>query len=204
MVEAILGKKIGMSQFIRDDGVMIPVTVLEVGPCTVTQILSEERNGYSSIQLGFDERKKGNRPRLGHLKGLSDFRFLKEIKVDSLDGWEIGQKLDVTMFNVGEHVTVVGVSKGRGFAGGMKRHGFHGQQRTHGQSDRERAPGSIGAGTTPGRVLKGKKMAGHMGNAKVTVKNLEIIDTDESRRLLILKGGVPGAPQGFLIVRKSG
>lgn len=204
MVEAILGKKIGMSQFIRDDGVMIPVTVLEVGPCTVTQILSEERNGYSSIQLGFDERKKGNRSRLGHLKGLSDFRFLKEIRVDSLDGWEIGQKLDVSMFNVGEHVTVVGVSKGRGFAGGMKRHGFHGQQRTHGQSDRERAPGSIGAGTTPGRVLKGKKMAGHMGNAKVTVKNLEIIDTDESRRLLILKGGVPGAPQGFLIVRKSG
>jgi len=204
VVEAILGKKIGMSQFIRDDGVMIPVTVLEVGPCTVTQILSEERNGYSSIQLGFDERKKGNRSRLGHLKGLSDFRFLKEIRVDSLDGWEIGQKLDVSMFNVGEHVTVVGVSKGRGFAGGMKRHGFHGQQRTHGQSDRERAPGSIGAGTTPGRVLKGKKMAGHMGNAKVTVKNLEIIDTDESRRLLILKGGVPGAPQGFLIVRKSG
>ena len=183
---------------------MIPVTVLEVGPCTVTQILSEERKGYSSIQLGFDERKKGNRSRLGHLKGLSDFRFLKEIRVDSLDGWEIGQKLDVSMFNVGDRVTVVGVSKGRGFAGGMKRHGFHGQQRTHGQSDRERAAGSIGAGTTPGRVLKGKKMAGHMGNAKVTVKNLEIIDTDESRRLLILKGGVPGAPQGFLIVRKSG
>ena len=204
MSKALLGKKIGMSQFIRDDGVMIPVTVLEVGPCTVTQILTNERNGYSSIQIGFDEKKKGNRPRLGHLNGLSAFRHLKEINVDSLDGWEIGQKLDVSMFNTGEHVTVIGTSKGRGFAGGMKRHGFHGQQRTHGQSDRERAPGSIGAGTTPGRVLKGKKMAGHMGNTKVTVKNLEIIDIDESRHLVILKGGVPGAPQGFLLIKKLG
>ncbi|MQF69976.1 50S ribosomal protein L3 [SAR202 cluster bacterium AD-804-J14_MRT_500m] len=204
MSKALLGKKIGMSQFIRDDGVMIPVTVLEVGPCTVTQILTNERNGYSSIQIGFDEKKKGNRPRLGHLNGLSDFRYLKEINVDSLDGWEIGQKLDVRMFNTGEHVTVIGTSKGRGFAGGMKRHGFHGQQRTHGQSDRERAPGSIGAGTTPGRVLKGKKMAGHMGNTKVTVKNLEIIDIDESRHLVFLKGGVPGAPQGFLLIKELG
>ena len=204
MMQTLLGKKIGMSQYIREDGIMVPVTVLEVGPCTVTQLLTEERNGYAAVQLGFDEKKKVNRPRQGHLKGLSTFRYLREVRVDSLEGLEVGQRLGADMFSPGEHVTVIGTSKGRGFAGGMKRHGFHGQQRTHGQSDRERAPGSIGAGTTPGRVLKGKKMAGHMGDARVTVKNLEVVDVDQERHLVLLKGGVPGAPKGLLIIGKSG
>jgi len=204
VMQTLLGKKIGMSQYIREDGVMVPVTVLEVGPCTVTQLLTEERNGYSAVQLGFDEKKKVNRPRQGHLKGLSLFRHLREVRVDSLEGLEVGQRLGADMFSPGEHVTVIGTSKGRGFAGVMKRHGFHGQQRTHGQSDRERAPGSIGAGTTPGRVLKGKKMAGHMGDARVTVKNLEVVDVDPERHLLLLKGGVPGAPKGLLIIGKLG
>jgi large subunit ribosomal protein L3 len=203
MIEALLGKKIGMSQYIRDDGIMLPVTVVEVGPCTVTQVKTQDRDGYQSVQLGFHQLRKTNKPAKGHLKEAGPFRYLREVRTESLDDLEVGQKLNADLFSKGDRVTVIANSKGKGFQGTIKRHGFHGGQRTHGQSDRRRAPGSIGMGTTPGRVFKGKKMSGHMGNVRVTIKNLEVIDVDSERNLLLLKGGVPGAPQGLVMVRKT-
>ena len=146
--------------------------------------------------------KRLNKPLRGHLGRTGLFRFLREFAVDGTDDLELGQQVKVDLFETGEKVDVVGTSKGLGFQGAMKRHGFHGGPRTHGQSDRARAPGSIGAGTTPGRVLKGKKMAGHMGAARITVKNLEVVEVDAERDLLFLKGGVPGAPNGLIVIKK--
>ena len=202
MIKGMLGKKIGMSQIFRSDGKVVPVTVVQAGPCTIAQIKSKETDGYEAVQLGYGEVKRLNKPLRGHLRrgGLS--RYLREFSVDSLEGLEVGQKIDVALFQPGEKVDVIGTSKGRGFQGVMKRHGFHGGPRTHGQSDRARAPGSIGATTYPARVLKGKKMAGHMGNVRVTVKKLEVVEVDLDRNLLLLKGGVPGAPNGLLMIRK--
>ena len=203
MIKALLGKKIGMSQYIHGSGIVVPVTVLEVGPCTITQVRTRERDGYEAVQMGFQSIKKANRPKRGHLSDVGLFRYLKEVPADSLEGLEVGQQLRADIFERGEWVTVIGASKGRGFQGTVKRHGFHGGSRTHGQSDRLRAPGSIGMGTTPGRVFKGKRMSGHMGNQRTTVKNLEVIDVDQERNLLIVKGGVPGAPQGLVMVHKT-
>ena len=203
MIRAILGKKLGMTQFIYDDGRMVPVTVIEAGPCTVTQLRTAEKDGYESAQLGFGRAKKLNRPMRGHLKDNGPFRYLREVPVVSLEGLEVGQQVGPGIFEAGERITVVGSSRGRGFQGTVKRHGFGGGSRTHGQSDRLRAPGSIGMGTTPGRVFKGKKMSGHMGNARTTVKNLEVVQVNTDRNLLLVKGGVPGAPQGLLMVKKS-
>lgn len=203
MIKAILGKKLGMTQYIYEDGRMVPVTVIEAGPCTVTQLRTAERDGYESAQLGFGSKKKLNRPTRGHLKNNGSFRYLREVPVQGLDGLEVGQQVGPDIFEAGERVTVVGSSRGRGFQGTVKRHGFGGGSRTHGQSDRLRAPGSIGMGTTPGRVFKGKKMSGHMGNARITVKNLEVVHVNPDRNLILVKGGVPGAPQGLLMVKKS-
>ena len=204
MLRGYLGKKVGMSRVFTENGRVVPVTLIQAGPCSVTQIKTNETDGYEAVQLGFDPVKKLNKPEQGHLKGSPSVRHLREVKADDVGEFELGQQISVDIFEPGELVDVIGKSKGRGFAGVMKRHGFGGGPRTHGQSDRARAPGSIGGGTTPGKVFKGLKMAGHMGNARITVKNLEIVQVDPERNLLFIKGGVPGAPNGLLTIRRTG
>ncbi len=268
MLNGLLGRKVGMTQVFGPNGIVIPVTVIEAGPCFVTQIKTVPNDGYEAVQLGFEQTRLKNitRPELGHLghslpllKGqrkrlqkyqqeqrvtskegetaepatatgtkdkqiqkllkvqenrqrrpgpeLGPFKFLRE--VDLQDGTaaeklELGKQFDVSLFTSGEEVDIVGTSKGKGFQGGVKRHGFSGGPKTHGQSDRTRAPGSIGSGTTPGRVLKGTRMAGHMGDARVTAKKLQVIQADPERNLLLVKGSVPGANGGLLIIKKHG
>ena len=204
MLRGFLGKKIGMSQIFRDNGESVPVTVIQAGPCAVTQIKSKETDGYNAVQLGFGATKNLNKPERGHLKNSDPVKHLREVKADNLQDYSIGQQISVDIFDVGEKIDIIGTTKGKGFAGTMKRHGFGGGPRTHGQSDRGRAPGSIGGGTTPGKVYKGLKMSGHMGNEQVTVKNLEIVQIDQDRNLLVVKGGVPGAPNGLLVIRRKG
>ncbi len=202
-IEGILGRKLGMSQVFREDGTAVPVTVIEAGPCTVVQVKTDEDDGYAAVQLGFGTRKRVNSPLKGHMKGLGQFRYLREFPVDDIGEWEIGKKVGCELFQQGDLVDVSGASKGRGFAGVMKRHGFHGGPRTHGQSDRARAPGSIGAGTDPGRVTKGHKMAGHMGTGQATVKNLRVLQSDPARNILMVEGSVPGNKDALLRVRRS-
>ena len=203
MLRGFLGRKIGMSRVFRDDGRVVPVTVIEAGPCTVTQVKTKESDGYEAVQLGFGQAKRSSRPMRGHLRNGPPVRYLREVKADDPTEFEVGQSVSVDIFTEGEKVDIIGRSKGRGFAGSMKRHGFGGGPRTHGQSDRARAPGSIGGGTTPGKVFKGLKMAGHMGNERTTAKRLEIIRVDPERNLLIVKGGVPGGPNGLLQIRRA-
>jgi large subunit ribosomal protein L3 len=203
-MKGILGKKVGMTQVFDDTGEAIPVTVIEAGPCYVTQIKTEKRDGYEAIQLGFGEAKRLNKPQRGHLpKGVPDLRYSREVSVDDVSAYEVGQKLDASLFAVGDLVDVTGVSKGKGFAGAMKRHGFGGGPITHGQSDRARAPGSIGSTSTPGRVFKGKRMPGHMGHARATVQNLQVVLVDPERNLLAVKGAVPGAKGGLVAVKSA-
>lgn len=203
MLRAFLGKKIGMTHIFDNDGNVIPVTVVQAGPCTVTQVRTSGNDGYEAIQIGFGTVKRVNKPQSGHLKGQL-LRHLKEVQSDDLNEHAVGDEIQVDMFNTDELVDVIGTSKGKGFAGTMKRHNFSGGDRTHGQSDRSRAPGSIGGGTTPGRVYKGQKMSGHMGNERITVKNLRIVKVDVERNLLWLKGAIPGAPNGLVTIRKTG
>ncbi|MCE2403615.1 MAG: 50S ribosomal protein L3 [Dehalococcoidia bacterium] len=202
MIKGMLGKKVGMTQVFTPEGRVVPVTVIQAGPCAVTQVKTVERDGYQAAQVGYGSVKRLNKPMRGHLGRAGLFRHLREFAVDGTEDLEVGQQIKVDLFESGEKVDVVGTSKGLGFQGGMKRHGFHGGPRTHGQSDRARAPGSIGAGTYPGRVFKGKKMAGHTGAVRVTVKNLEVVDVDAERDLLFLKGGVPGAPNDLIVIKK--
>ena len=203
-VRGIIGKKIGTTQFFRESGVTDCVTAIQVGPCTVAQVKTKERDGYDGVQLGFEPVRRLNKPRQGHLRAAEKlFRYLREVGVDDPSEVEVGQEINASLFEPGERVHATGFSKGRGFAGVVKRHGFRGGPKTHGQSDRHRAPGSIGAGNTPGRVLKGQKMAGHMGNAKITVRNLEVVLADSERNLLLVKGAVPGARNGVLVIRKT-
>jgi large subunit ribosomal protein L3 len=204
MLKAFLGKKIGMTQVFNDAGQVVPVTVIEAGPCAVTQIRTMAKDGYESVQLGFGRVRKPNKPDAGHLKGSQIGRRLQEVSAEDIGEYVVGQLVSVEIFEPGEIVDVVGKSKGRGFAGTMKRHGFAGGPRTHGQSDRQRAPGSIGGGTTPGRVFKGLKMSGHMGNRRVTSKGLEVVRVDAERNLLMVKGGIPGAPNSPITIRKTG
>ena len=204
-VRTLLGKKIGTTQYFDQTGRAVCVTAVEVGPCTVTQVKTIERDGYASAQIGFEEVKRRTQSLAGHLKpsgGL--FRHLREVEIDDGSEVEVGQQLDVGMFEAGQKVDATGASKGRGFAGGVKRHHFRGGPKTHGQSDRHRAPGSIGAGSTPGRVIKGLKMAGHMGNERVTVRNLKVVEADADRNLLLLEGAVPGAHNSIVMIRKTG
>jgi len=205
MIKEMMAKKIGMSQFIMETGMVVPITVLEVGPCTVTQIRTKDKDGYEAVQLGFDKTSKGSKKKTAKkdkFNKVDVFRYKREVSAETIEGIEIGQHFGVELFSAGEKVNVVGTSKGKGFQGVVKRHGFGGQQRTHGQSDRLRAPGSIGMGTTPGRVFKGKKMPGHMGNRRVTVKNLEVISVEGDRNLMFIKGAIPGAPTGLVFVCK--
>jgi large subunit ribosomal protein L3 len=276
MLDALLGRKIGMTQVFGPNGIVIPVTVIEAGPCVVTQIKTVARDGYEAVQIGFERTttKHATRPELGHLgqrlpllkaqrkrlqtyqqeqrakakpqtgegteaetapatetatstekpdkqirkllkvqenrqrrpgPELGPFKVLREVGLQdgvSPEKLELGSRFTTSLFTTGESVDIVGTSKGKGFQGGVKRHGFRGGPKTHGQSDRTRAPGSIGAGTTPGRVLKGTRMAGHMGNARVTIKKLQVVQADPERNLLLVKGSVPGANGGLLMIKK--
>ncbi len=195
-----------MTQIFTDEGVMVPVTVLEVGPCYVTQIKTPETDGYAAVQLGFGEVKEKRLTRgvRGHLKraNVPPLRTLREFRVqpEELAEFKLGQKILVDLFNEGDLVDVTGTSKGKGFQGGVKRHNFNRQPKTHGQSDRERAPGSAGAGSTPGRVYKGKRMPGHMGHERVTVQNLKVMRVDPERNLLAVRGAVPGPKNGLVTI----
>jgi len=281
MLDALLGRKIGMTQVFGPNGIVVPVTVIEVGPCVVTQVKTADRDGYEAVQIGFEQQpiRKATRPELGHLghslpllkaqrkrlqvhqqesraKTSSDsteeqnaessvetkeeqrnesasavktdkqiqkllkiqqnrqrrpgpvvgpFRVVREVGLQqgvTTDKVELGSLFDVGLFKDGEAVDIVGTSKGKGFQGVMKRHGFRGGPKTHGQSDRSRAPGSIGPGTTPGRVLKGTRMAGRMGNDRITAKKLQVVQADPERNLLVVKGSVPGANGGLLVIKK--
>jgi large subunit ribosomal protein L3 len=274
MLSGLLGRKVGMTQVFGPDGTVIPVTVIEAGPCVVTQIKTAAHDGYEAVQIGFEQAKLKNTPRaqLGHLghslpllkaqrkrlqtyqqeqrtksrtetsaskegsagegastdkekdkqitkllkvqanrqrrlgPELGPFKVLREVGLQAgvtPQTLELGKQFDASLFTVGETVDIVGTSKGKGFQGGVKRHGFGGGPKTHGQSDRTRAPGSIGSGTTPGRVLKGTRMAGHMGNERVTAKKLQVIQADPERNLLLVKGSVPGANGGLLMIKKQ-
>jgi large subunit ribosomal protein L3 len=203
MAEGLLGKKVGMGQVFTEKGEIIPVTVLEVGPCFVTQIKSPEKDGYSAVQLGFEETRHLTKPERGHLKNLPSLKHLQEVRTATIANYEVGQKLNASIFVVGDLVDVSGVSKGKGHAGVMKRHHFHGGAATHGQSDRARRGGSTGATTTPGRVLRGLRMAGQMGNKPATVLNLEVVQVDQERNVIAVKGAVPGSRGTVLFVRKA-
>jgi large subunit ribosomal protein L3 len=187
-------------------GEAIAVTVIEAGPCVVTQIRTNDRDGYEAVQIGFGDVKPKNlnKPQQGHLAAAGRLvRHLREFEADNVEEHQVGEILNVDLFSTGQLVDVSGTSKGRGFQGVMRRHGFHGGQRTHGQSDRARAPGSIGAGTTPGRVWKGTRMAGRMGNRRVTVQNLEVVDVLPEQHVLLVRGSVPGAKNGLLLIWRA-
>ena len=203
MLRGFLGKKIGMTQLFTENGSVIPVTLIEAGPCVVTQVKTKGSDGYEAVQLGFGDVKRPNKPMQGHFRPSRASRYLREVKADDPAEFSVGQTVSLDIFTEGEKVDVIGRSKGRGFAGTMKRHGFGGGPRTHGQSDRARAPGSIGGGTTPGKVFKGLKMAGHMGNRRITVKGLEIVKVDTDRNILAIKGGIPGAPNSLVQIRRA-
>ena len=203
-VQGLIGKKIGTTQFFREDGAADCVTAIRVDPCTVTQVKTEDRDGYDGVQLGSGPIRRLNKSEEGHLKMAGSlFRHLREVRVIDVSEVEPGQEVNAGLFEPGDRVNVTGTSKGRGFAGGVKRHGFHGGPKTHGQSDRHRAPGSVGAGTSPGRVMKGQKMAGHMGNERVIVRNLEVVVADTERNLMLVKGAVPGARNSLLLIQKA-
>jgi large subunit ribosomal protein L3 len=198
----LLGRKLGMTQVFAADGTIVPVSVVSVEPNTVTAIRTEERDGYTAVQLGAGTARRLTKPRLGQLKDLPRVRDTREFRLDDLGEYEVGQTLDVTIFAEGDSIDVTGVSKGKGFAGTVKRHNFRRGPETHG-SDSHRAPGSIGGGTTPGKVLKGTGMAGHMGTDRVTVKKATVVRADPDRNLLLVKGPVPGARNALVIVKKA-
>ena len=208
MVKGLIGKKIGMAQIFDETGAAIPVTLIEAGPCYVTQVKTPEKDAYSAVQLGFQEVKPKRLTcgELGHLKrihgDLPPLRFLREFRVKDGEVKE-GDVLTVNVFTVGERVDVVGMSKGKGFQGGVKRYHFRGGPKTHGQSDRHRAPGSRGSTTTPGRVYKGSRGPGHMGDDRVTSQNLKVILVDAERNLLGVCGSVPGARGGLVIIKEA-
>lgn len=203
MTQGIIGKKLGMTQIFREDGREAAVTAIEAGPCTVIQVKTAEKDGYNAVQLGFAAAKRLKSPEKGHLKGLGEFKHLREFRLDDVQEMEVGQKVDVSLFQAGDLVDITGWSKGKGFAGVVKRHGFAGGPKTHGQSDRHRAPGSIAPSASPGRVFKGQHMAGHMGDRQVTVRKLEVYQADPARNLLLVKGAVPGGKNGLLLIHKS-
>lgn len=207
MFKGLIGRKIGMTQIFDEKGVAIPVTLIEAGPCFVSQVKTLENDGYSALQLAFGEvkAKRLNKAALGHLKtnDLPPVRILREFRSKKLDGINPGDQLTAAIFETGEFVDVVGTTKGKGFAGAMKRHGFGGGPMTHGQSDRQRSPGSSGSGTTPGRVFKGKRRPGHMGDAQVTSSHIRVALVDAERNLIAVQGSVPGAKGGTVIIKEA-
>jgi large subunit ribosomal protein L3 len=206
--KGILGTKLGMTQIFTDDSRAVPVTVIQAGPCRVVQVKTKDRDGYEAVQLAFGEARKGktNKPTAGHFDGAGLKRpmlHLVELRTEAATEYELGQEIKVDIFEPGEHADVVGVSKGKGFAGPMKRHGFAGKGGSHGTEKKHRSPGAIGACATPSRVFRGTRMAGQMGHERVTVLNLEVVESDPERHLLLLKGAVPGPTGGLVMVRSS-
>ena len=206
MFKGLIGRKVGMTQVFDDEGVAFPVTLIEAGPCYVTQVKTAEKEGYASVQIGFDEvnPKRLTRGQLGHLKrnNLPPLKVLREFRITEPDVSE-GETLKADIFETGERVDIVGTSKGRGFAGVVKRYHFAGGPKTHGQSDRWRAPGSLGSGTTPGRVWKGKRGPGRMGNERVTSSNVRVVLVDPERNLIAVDGSVPGPKGGMVVIKPA-
>jgi large subunit ribosomal protein L3 len=205
--KGILGRKIGMTQVFDEGNRVVPVTVIEAGPCRVVQIKTPERDGYAAVQLAFGETKaqRLSKPELGHLKAADapPSKYLAELRVADLSGFEVGQILKADVFEAGERVDVTGISKGHGFAGVMKRHNFQGQGAAHGNHKKHRAPGSIGACATPARVFKGMRMAGQYGNVRTTTLNLQVVEGDAERNLLLVRGAIPGPSGGIVFVRNA-
>jgi len=199
----LIGRKVGMTQVFQDDGTMVAVSVVAIEPNTVTRLRTTERDGYTAVQVGTEVSKKLSKPEMGQLKDLPKVARIREFRVDSVDDVTVGQTFSIgDLFEAGDLVDVTGVSKGKGFAGVIKRHNFHRGPKTHG-SDHHRAPGSIGPGTTPGRVYRGLKMSGHMGDERVTIKKVRVVRTDTERNLLLVKGSLPGARGGLILVKKA-
>jgi large subunit ribosomal protein L3 len=208
MPGGLIGKKLGMTRIFDNDGLALPVTVIEAGPCFVVQKKSASQDGYEALQMGFDRRALGkcNKPARGHLEkrgAKSGFKYLREFRVAEAAGFEEGQEITVEQFAIGDRVDVIGTSKGKGFAGTVKRWNFHRGPMGHGSMS-HRAPGSIGASAYPSRVVKGKKMPGQMGNVRVTIKNLEVVDVRPEENLLVVKGAIPGPRQGLVLIKKAG
>lgn len=198
----VIGRKVGMTAVFAEDGTLVPVSVVAIEPNTVTLLRTPDRDGYSAVQVGAGQAKKLTKPRLGQLKDLPRVRDVREFRLDDVSDYQVGQTLDVSIFSAGDTVDITGTSKGKGFAGTIKRHHFRRGPETHG-SDSHREPGSIGAGTTPGRVYKGTRMAGRMGGERITVKKATIVRADPERNVLLVKGPVPGARNGLIVVRKA-
>ena len=201
----LIGKKVGMTQIFDEKGEVIPVTVIEAGPCTVTELRTAELNGYAAVQLGFGavREKRMTRPALGQFKkrNLAPSRHLREFRVDDTEGLAVGQSLTVSIFEKGRHVDVLGVTKGRGFAGVVKRYGFAAGHASHGPTAGKQ-PGSIGSSAYPSRVIKGKRLPGRMGGVNLTIKNLEVVGVDPEQNVLLVRGAVPGPPNGLVVVKK--
>jgi large subunit ribosomal protein L3 len=208
MITGLLGKKVGMTHIFSEEGNIIPVTIIEAGACTVVQVRTEEKNGYNAVQFGFEEipERKVKKPQKGlfNKAGAKLSRYLREIKVDSIDDIQVGQEVFVDIFNPGDYVDITGISKGKGFAGVMKRHGFAGAPGSHGTHEYFRHPGSIGTGAaSPSHVVKGKRMPGQMGGARTTVQNLQVVRVLKDKNLLMIKGSVAGSKDGLLMIKKS-
>ncbi len=202
MAIGVIGRKVGMTSIFAEDGTMVPVSVVSVEPNTVTALRTTDRDGYTAVQVGAGTAKRLTKPRAGQLKDLPPVKHAREFRLDEVSEYELGQTLDVSLFEAGEIVDVTGVSKGKGFSGTIKRHGFRRGPETHG-SDSHRQPGSVGAGTYPGKVFKGTSMAGRMGSDRITVKKVAVVRSDAERNVLLLKGPVPGAINGLVIIRKT-
>jgi large subunit ribosomal protein L3 len=204
-IEGLLGKKLGTVQVFDERGRLRGATAVEVGPCYVTDLRTAEKHGYTAVQIGYQDDKRLNKPEAGHLKraGNLKLRHLAEFRLASGDAYSLGDRIGAELFEPGSKVDVTATSKGRGFQGGVKRHNFAGGPKTHGQSDRHRAPGSIGSGTTPGRVHKGTRMAGHMGNEQVTIRNLEVVARNDDRGVIFVAGSVPGAKGALVRIRSA-
>jgi large subunit ribosomal protein L3 len=205
-MSGLIGRKLGMTQVFDDEGRALPVTVVEAGPCPIVQLRTQERDGYAAVQLGFQEKKKSRvrKPEAGHFAraGVAVQRHLREFPVPEGAALQVGEEVKVGIFSPGEKVSVTGRSKGRGFAGVFKRHGMHGGNETHGCMS-HRVPGSLGAASYPARVFKGRKLPGHMGNVRVTVRNLEVVGVDSERNVLLIRGAVPGPRNGIVTIRKK-
>jgi large subunit ribosomal protein L3 len=201
----IIGKKVGMSQIYLDNGKLVPVSLIEAGPCPVVQVKNQTRDGYTALQLGFGKQKKNNKPLLGHLKKAKreSVARLFEIRVEQADRYKVGDTIDVSQFNSGDKVVVTGWTKGRGFSGGVKRWGWTGGPTSHGSMAHRRI-GSSGPGSSPGRIWKNKTMPGRYGNEQITIKNVEVMKVDKEKNLLYVKGAVPGAKSGYLVITKEG
>ncbi len=197
----VIGRKVGMTSIFAEDGTMVPVSVVEIQPNTVTALRTVDRDGYSAVQMGAGTARRLTKPRAGQLKGLPPVRHAREFRLEDVTAYEVGQTLDVSLFEAGETVEATGVSKGRGFSGTIKRHHFRRGPETHG-SDSHRQPGSIGAGTYPGRVFKGTGMAGRMGSDRVTIKKVTVVRADAERNLLLVKGPLPGARNSLIVIKK--